>query len=119
MELQPWDIKVSIIEPGCVTTPIWEKSLDLADKIWHNLPILSHQFYSDAVNATRNTASKLSKNGFPAELVAKAVAHALTAKKPKTRYVVGLDALINIWLAKLLPTQLLDQVIIQYMGLSK
>jgi len=119
MELQPWDIKVSMIEPGCVTTPIWEKSLDLADKIWNNLPILSHQLYSDAVNATRNTASKLSKNGFPAELVAKAVAHALTAKKPKTRYVVGLDALMNIWLAKLLPTQLLDKVIIQYMGLSK
>ncbi|BAY42779.1 short-chain dehydrogenase/reductase SDR [Scytonema sp. HK-05] len=119
MELQPWGIEVSIIEPGTVTTPIWEKSSDLADDIWNKLPPQAHKLYSAAVDATRNTANKLSKNGFPAEVVAFAVAQALTAKKPKTRYVVGLDAQINIWLAKILPDRLLDKLIIQYLGLPK
>ncbi len=119
IELEPWGIEVSIVEPGTVTTPIWDKSTALADEIWNKLPSQAHKLYSVAVDATRNTANKLSKNGFPAEVVALAVAHALTAKKPKTRYVVGLDAQINIWLAKILPTRLLDKLIIQYLGLPK
>jgi NAD(P)-dependent dehydrogenase (short-subunit alcohol dehydrogenase family) len=118
IELQPWGISVSIVEPGTVTTPIWETSIAKADDIWNNLPE-AHSLYNPALYAIRKTASKLSKNGFPAEVVAKAVAHALTAKRPKTRYVVGWDAKANIWLAKIMPDWILDKLIAQYFGLSK
>lgn len=119
VELQPWGIEVSIIEPGTVTTPIWEKSIALADEIWNNLPQEAHSLYSSAVDTTRKTANKLSKNGFTAKVVAKAVAQALTANKPKTRYVVGLDAKTSIWLAKIMPDRMLDKLVAQYLGLPK
>lgn len=119
MELRPWGIEVSIIEPGIVTTPIWDKSIALGEDIWSTLPFEAHKLYSSAVYATINTVNKLSKNGSSAEVVAKAVVQALTAKKPKTRYVVGLDAQISIWLSKLLPDRLHDKLIIQYFGLPE
>lgn len=119
MELQPWGIKVSIIEPGTVKTPIWNKSTASADDTWDKLPSQAHELYSVAVDATRKTANNLGETGFPAEMVAKTVARALSAKNPKIRYVVGLDAQIGIWLAKILPPSLLDKVITQYLGLPK
>lgn len=119
MELRPWGIEVSIIEPGIVKTPIWDKSIALGEDMWSKLPSEAHKFYSSAVYATINTVNKLSKNGSSAEVVAKAVVQALTAKKPKTRYVVGLHAQISIWLSKLLPDRLQDKLIIQYFGLPE
>lgn len=118
IELQPWGISVSIVEPGTVTTPIWETSIAKANDIWNKLPE-AYSLYNPAIDAIRKTASKLSKNGFPAEVVAKAVAHALTAKRPKTRYVVGLDAKVNIWVAKIMPDWILDKLIAQYFDLPK
>lgn len=119
VELQPWGIEVVIIEPGTVTTPIWDKSITLADDIWNKLPPQAQELYSLAVDATRNTAKKLSQNGFPASKVGETVVKALNAKKPKTRYVVGLDAQLSIWLSKILSDRLLDKIIIQYLGLPK
>ncbi|MGH7998606.1 MAG: SDR family oxidoreductase [Brasilonema sp.] len=115
MELQPWGIEVSIIQPGIVTTPIWDKSISLWQGIWSKLPPQAHKLYSSAVCANLNTVNKRKQNGSPVEVVAKAVVQALTAKKPKTRYVVGLDAQINIWLSKILPARLHDKLIIQYL----
>lgn len=119
IELQPWGIEVVIIEPGTVTTPIWNKSITLADDILKKMPPQAQELYSLAVDATRNTAKKLSQNGFPASEVGKTVAKALSAKKPKTRYVVGWDAKMSIWLSKILSDRLLDKLIIQYLGLPK
>ncbi|BAZ30497.1 short-chain dehydrogenase/reductase SDR [Cylindrospermum sp. NIES-4074] len=119
IELQPWGIAVCIIEPGSVTTPIWKKSISKADNIWNNLPPEARSLYSVFVDSAHKKANELSNNGFPAEVVAKAVAHALTTKRPKIRYVVGLDAKINIWLAKILPDWILDKLIAHYLGIAK
>ncbi len=48
----------------------------------------------------------------PVELVVKAVAHALTAKRPKTRYLVGRDAKIRDALERL-PDRLRDRIIVR------
>ncbi|NMG06559.1 short-chain dehydrogenase/reductase [Brasilonema sp. UFV-L1] len=119
MELRPWSIEVCMIQPGIITTPIWDKSIALSEDIWSKLPPQAHNLYSSALSATIHAVSKLRKNGSSAEVVAKAVVQALSAKKPKSRYVVGLDAQINIWLSKILPTRLLDKLILQYFGLPE
>jgi len=46
----------------------------------------------------------------PAERVAEAVEHALTAQRPKTRYVVGRDAKIRAAIERL-PDRLRDRVL--------
>jgi NAD(P)-dependent dehydrogenase (short-subunit alcohol dehydrogenase family) len=119
IELQPWGIAVSLIEPGSVTTPIWEKSRAKADDMWDQLPPEAHNLYSSAVDAVRKKTKQLAESGCPVEAVAKTVAKALTAKKPKTRYIVGLDAKINIRLAKMIPDRIFDKLIARYIGLPK
>jgi hypothetical protein len=49
--------------------------------------------------------------------VAKAIEHALSAGRPRTRYLVGIDAKVQARLKSLLPTRLLDRIVARAMGL--
>ncbi|MBE9051866.1 SDR family NAD(P)-dependent oxidoreductase [Nostocales cyanobacterium LEGE 11386] len=117
MELRPWGISVSIIEPGAIATPIWEKSFTQMDTARQNLPQSAENLYGSAMSAVRQKVGILASQGISPELVAQAVVHALTAKRPKTRYVVGQDAKIAVLLKYLLPDQVYDRVMLYSMGL--
>jgi len=119
MELQPWGISVSIVEPGSIATPLWEKGQAAADEIDRKLPQTGHDLYDPAVAAMRRVADKLARSAIPPSAVAKAVAHALTAKRPKTRYLVGRDAKLQAAVAKLVPDRMRDWLIVQRMGLPR
>lgn len=114
MELLPWDISVSIIEPGIVATPIWQKSLATADKVATMLPARAHELYEPALAGMGNIVSNLRKtapnNGVPVEDVAKAVEHALTARQPRTRYLIGSAAILQVALG-ILPDRVRDRLI--------
>ena len=56
-------------------------------------------------------AEKTGAAGVPPEEVAKAVTHALTADRPKTRYVVGRDARAQLAMKAILPDRALDRLI--------
>lgn len=119
MELQPWEIPVSLLEVGTVKTPIWNKSIERTEQIWDRFPEQAQKLYSPTLEAIKKTASQLEQNGLSPEVVAKAVSQALQEKRPKARYVVGWDAKINILLSKILPEQVLDRLITSYLGLPK
>lgn len=109
VELRPWGIAVSIIEPGIIVTPMREKSRAIASEIMKNLPPAAHDFYSSFISALHKTSTKMDKTGIPADVVAKAVEHALTAKNPKTRYLVGRrKAKFRMALFELIPDRLRD-----------
>lgn len=116
MELRPWGISVSIIEPGAIATPIWEKSLSQADSAKENLPPSALNLYGDAMNAVRKSMGVIASKGISADVVAQAVVHALTAKHPKTRYLVGRDAKIGAFLKHFLPDKVYDRLILYSMG---
>lgn len=117
MELRPWGISVSIVEPGAIATPIWEKSRRAAEEIVRNLPAEAHDLYDRALIAVREIADRGGKAAIPADSVARAVAHALTAKKPKSRYLVGSDAKFLAALAKFVPDRLRDRLIVGHLRL--
>ena len=117
VELRPWRIPVSLVEPGSIATPIWEKGLAAADEMERRLPEQAHALYGDAIEAVREMAKKTASRGIPASRVARAVVHALTSSRPKTRYPVGVDARIQAALAGVVPDGLRDVVIEQQMGL--
>ncbi len=117
MELRPWGISVSIVEPGAIATPIWEKSRRAAEEIVRNLPAEAHDLYDRALIAVREIADRGGKVAIPADSVARAVAHALTAKKPKSRYLVGSDAKFLAALAKFVPDRLRDRLIVGHLRL--
>lgn len=117
MELRPWGISVSIIEPGAISTPIWEKSFTQADIAKQNLSPSAEKLYGSAMTAVRKQVGIIASKGISSDIVAKAVIHALTAKKPKTRYLIGQDAKMAVILKYFLPDKLYDRVILYSMGL--
>jgi NAD(P)-dependent dehydrogenase (short-subunit alcohol dehydrogenase family) len=110
-ELRPWGIRVSIVEPGAVATPIWDKGQEYADEVERRLSPGGVAMYRKQIDALRALAKDAAGRGIPADQVARAVAHAIASKRPKTRYVVGRDARLQASLAGLLPDQLMDGLI--------
>ena len=109
VELSPFGIAVSIVEPGSIATPIWRKGADRAQELSAGFEPARAALYAPAVARFREVA--LSRGlGVDPDVVAKAVEHALTASRPKARYLVGRDAHLRAWIERL-PTRLRDRVL--------
>lgn len=118
MELRPWGIHVALVEPGFIKTPILEKSLAAAAELRAELPADAFQLYGPAFHAVEEATQRESANAPSPEVVVKAVAHALTAKRPRTRYRVGANSGFQISLARALPDRWLDAFITRRLGLK-
>lgn len=117
-ELLPWDIRVSLVEPGRIETPIWEKSVAAADALAAQLDPQAQEYYGKAMDANRARAMK-ARGGTPVEVVSRVIEKALTARSPKTRYLVGRDARAGALLASLLPDKWLDAFIARQRGIRR
>jgi NAD(P)-dependent dehydrogenase (short-subunit alcohol dehydrogenase family) len=111
MELQPWGIQVSIIEPGAIATPIWEKSAKEAEDLEASVGEEAKALYGEAVIRIREAIAQAAQRAIPPEAVVRAVHHALTASRPHTRYLVGADAKLRAWMVKWLPDRVQDRVL--------
>jgi NAD(P)-dependent dehydrogenase (short-subunit alcohol dehydrogenase family) len=111
VELRPWGISVSIVEPGSIRTPIWTKGAERAQNLRN--PRVD-ALYGTSIEKFRALALKRGLNGIDADEVAKVVEHALTAARPKPRYVVGKDARTRARIQRL-PTRARDRVIARLM----
>ena len=116
-ELHPWGIHVSIIEPGSISTPIWEKSKAAIDELKETLPEEAMMLYGETVEAVEKALNKFEAAGIPPDEVAKFAEHALTARTPKTRYVVGRDAQLQRMLVKWAPDRVRDMLVRSQLGL--
>lgn len=119
LELQPWGISVSIIEPGAVATPIWEKAAKNAEAMLGAVPPETFVLYAEAIEALRKAAAHAAKNAVDPLDVARAVEHALTASRPRTRYVVGREAKIRAAMALFVPDRVRDNLVAKAMRLPK
>jgi NAD(P)-dependent dehydrogenase (short-subunit alcohol dehydrogenase family) len=118
-ELRPWGIHVALIEPGPVATPIWDKGVDQAEALERDAPAEVRERYGTVIDRIRRESEKNRTEGVPPQEVAEAVAHALTADKPKTRYLVGRDAKVRGPVAKLIPDRVMDAAIARVLGQRK
>ena len=91
-EVAPFGVHVSLIEPGQTRTPMMDKGVDQVDQITASLTADEKDRYAGVLASVegflRTPADKMTD---PAK-VAAAVEHALTARRPKARYLVGPDA---------------------------
>lgn len=109
VELQPWGIAVAIVEPASIRTDIWTKGAARAAEVMVELPPDHLDLYAARIARFREVALARGPGSEPDD-VAKAVEHALTAPRPKARYVVGRDAHLRAWIERL-PTRLRDRVL--------
>jgi NAD(P)-dependent dehydrogenase (short-subunit alcohol dehydrogenase family) len=116
VEVQPWGIDVALIEPGAVATPIWEKSQAAGLVLRQAWTPAAAGLYADALSAVERAALRSASQAISPDAVVRAVAHALTAPRPKTRYLVGMAARIQAIIA-LLPDRLRDRLLTRALGL--
>lgn len=109
VELAPWEIAVSIVEPASVKTAIWTKGAEHADAMQEDVEPDAASLYAERVARFRAVALKRGP-GIDPDVVARVVEHALTSSRPKARYVVGRDAHLRAWIERL-PTRLRDRVL--------
>lgn len=102
LELRPWGIHVTIVEPGTIRTQMWTRERP-------DPPAEGLALYGDRIGAFRRFALKRSQTGAPAEAVAKVVEEALTGERPRTRYLVGRDARLRAGVERL-PDRLRDRI---------
>ena len=115
-ELRPWGLRVAIVEPGSIDTPIWDRGQRTAEDIGARSP-KTDLLYGAAIAKYRELVRATAERGIPPEKVAKAIAHALESNRPKTRYLVGLDAKVQARLKPLIPTPLFDRIVARTLGL--
>ena len=107
-ELMVFGVDVVIIAPGAIATPIWDKA-DAFDG-----DSLAGTAYGPAIGIARQ-AIELGRRGLPADRVGELVFTALTAPRPKTRYVIT-PTRFRQFLTTWLPTRTMDRIIARRLG---
>ncbi|HEX9378253.1 MAG TPA: SDR family oxidoreductase [Gaiellaceae bacterium] len=109
LELRPFGVDVSLVQPGTIKTPIWTKSAKVADELANGAGAELAGLYGERIAAFREVALRRGANGASAEEVARAIEEALTMERPRTRKLVGLDAKVRAGVERL-PDRLRDRV---------
>jgi len=110
-ELRPWGIHVSLVEPGAVITPIWDKGRETASRLEEEMGEQARSRYGKLAARIRAETEKIPERGVEPDEVAKAIEHALTAPRPKLRYVVGRDAKARLKIKALVSDRRFDALI--------
>jgi NAD(P)-dependent dehydrogenase (short-subunit alcohol dehydrogenase family) len=118
MELRPFGVKVSIVEPGAIATPIWEKGSATAKEVRGSLSAEGEKLYGRSLARAEEMLGQNAERGAPPEKVARVVVHALTARRPRTRYLVGADARTMATLKRVLPDRVRDRLVARATGIG-
>jgi NAD(P)-dependent dehydrogenase (short-subunit alcohol dehydrogenase family) len=116
-ELRPWGIEVSLLEPGAIATEIWGKGQADADAMLGEASPQMRADYAPLIAALRKAAAASARLASPPEVVTRAVVHAFTASRPKTRYLVGRHSGIQKWISRL-PDRWADALLLKALGLG-
>ena len=119
LELRPWGIRVALVQPGAVKTPIWNKGLEAGGELLRNAPPELRQLYGAAVQVATRMAVHENETGVEPIEVARAIEHALLSPRPRTRYPVGRQARLLIPLSRWLPDRLKDELLLRVSGLPR
>ncbi len=111
-------VKVIVIEPGNVATPMWGKGIATMDELAATMTADQHARYDDLVAAMRKQAEALEGGGIQPLDAAKVIAKAIGSRKPRTRYLVGRDAKLAAVVSALLSDRAFDRFVARNLGLT-
>jgi NAD(P)-dependent dehydrogenase (short-subunit alcohol dehydrogenase family) len=103
-------VGVVVVQPGPFRTDIWGTSRDLAVRLAQGYPDGARRYYGGVLARLAEVRAP-ERAGDPAA-VARVVGRALTARRPRPRYPVGNRARLAILLAAIVPTRLLDALLV-------
>jgi len=112
MELEHFGMHVSLVSPGIIQSAMIDKNKTYKEEMRKNIDPELQEVYRMFIVAGERAEKRMKP--ISADHVTQVVAHALTAKKPKTEYVVGKDAKLLKFLSKW-PTRMVNKMIIDHM----
>ena len=111
IELKPWDIPVVVVEPAQTKTDMWHTAETSVEQMAAAMPAETRQLYAGHLPGLSKAIARTRKTAVPPEKVAKVVEAALTARRPRARYVVGAAPKLMLAVATNLPTPVRDRVL--------
>jgi len=113
MEVRPFGVSVSIVEPGNIASPIWSKSKSTAMATAGDFNAGKWDLYRAAAESFQRYTDHASANGISARRVALVVEKALSARTPRSRYTVGWDSRFLGHVAPLAPGRFRQWVVLK------
>jgi NAD(P)-dependent dehydrogenase (short-subunit alcohol dehydrogenase family) len=114
-ELASANVAVTLIEPGSVKTPIWEKGRASRGRLLALLGPEGVRRYGEALEGIFAATEIEERNGMPVERVAAVIHNAIVSPRPRASYVVGGSAKAGSILA-MLPARLRDAALRRALG---
>lgn len=115
LELRPFGVRVILVEPGAVKTPIWSNSAAASAHVFDDATSALRDAYAPMVANMRKLAQRMGASGIDADVVARAIERALLSKEPRARYLVGRDARLRLIVARM-PDFLRDAIVARVVG---
>ncbi|MBI45219.1 MAG: oxidoreductase [Candidatus Marinimicrobia bacterium] len=112
-ELMIHDIDVVLVQPGPIKTEIWNKVPDIEQN-----PFLNTE-YGASIRKFASNYIKMGNKGFRPDIIGNRIVKILQTNKPKTRYVITPNKLINYLIPGFLPDRWVDRITAKILGLHK
>jgi NAD(P)-dependent dehydrogenase (short-subunit alcohol dehydrogenase family) len=119
IEIAATGVKVVLIEPGAVRTPIFDKAMNASQATLDSMPAQHRDRYVPALLQFKRTGERFLRSATTPEHAADVIFRAATRRRPRARYLVGKDALMLAMMKRLLPTSWLDCIFRRMAGLHK
>jgi NAD(P)-dependent dehydrogenase (short-subunit alcohol dehydrogenase family) len=118
-EVGQFGVSVIVVEPGMVATPIWDKGVATAQELVAEMSAEQQARYGALVAALLKQTEGVGETGIDPSEVARVIADAVEARRPRTRYLVGRDAKVMARLVAVLPDRVVDRLIARNLGLGR
>ena len=107
---------VAIVEPAQTDTDLWRTADDMVKEAEATLTAEQRDLYARHIAGFKKAISVSQKLAVPAATVSAVVEEALTARRPRARYVVGVSPRLQVALLTKLPASLRDRVLRRVSG---
>jgi NAD(P)-dependent dehydrogenase (short-subunit alcohol dehydrogenase family) len=119
IEFSPFGVHVSAIAPGSISTMMLNRSPVQLNRLADALPKNLQPVYADALRAFAKTVASAPKHSTSPAKASLTILRAVMASRPKTRYLIGMDAKLCAFLKHNLPDRWMDAIIFRMFGLPR
>ena len=117
VELRPWHIEVSVVEPGPTDTGPWREIQPMLAAMEQGMSGTHRELYAQHISGMLRLVGALQSRTVPPDVVARVVEQALTARRPRARYAAGTQAKAMVTMNAVLPTRANDAIGARLLGL--
>ncbi len=119
VEIRGWGVSVVLIEPAQTDTDMWRTAGDMVEQFEADMSAEARDLYARHIAGMKKFVPRARRMASPTTKVVAVVEEALTARRPRARYVVALLPKIQIALVTNMPAALRDRIMTLLVGLPR